>query len=312
MLARLRSILDRIKTFEKVVAERDQLQSDYDSVKRTLDGLYVPPGHFFSPLPDLDEIRRDDARIFGAMPTEIPGIDMRASQQMELVNALCRFYPELPFTDAKKDGLRYHYVNDAYTYGDGILTYCMVRHLAPKRIIEVGSGYSSCLLLDTNDLHFNGAIDLTFIEPYPELLLKLINAKDRSATSIIDKRLQDISLEQFETLAEGDVLFIDSTHVSKIDSDVNYLFFEILPRLNRGVYIHLHDIFYPFEYPKWWVYEGRGWNESYLLRAFLQYNREFSIALMGTYLRHFHTEFFEQHMPLCLKRFGGSIWIRKH
>src|SRR5690606_17050723 len=110
----------------------------------------------------------------------------------------------------------------------------------------------------------------------------------------------------------NDILFIDSTHVSKINSDVNYIFFEILPRLASGVYIHFHDIFFPFEYPKAWVYEGRAWNEAYILRAFLQYNNAFSVVLMNTFMDQFHKSFFREHMPLCLINPGGSIWIRKH
>ncbi len=332
MLAKIRSAIDRLNSFEKVLAERDQAQAAHDSLQAQLGKvlaerdqlqaahnslqaqlgeLYVPPGHFFSPLPALDEIRREEAKIFGAKPLKIPGIDLRESEQLALLRNLARFYPDMPFQDHKIPGLRYYFVNDAYTYGDGILLYCMVRHLAPKRIIEVGSGYSSCLLLDTNDLHFDGAIELSFIEPYPQLLRTLISTEDHDTCRIIPERLQDMDLKEFENLKAGDILFIDSTHVSKINSDVNFLFFEILPRLASGVYIHLHDIFWPFEYPKWWVYEGRGWNESYLLRAFLQYNQNFSIVLMGTYLRSFHQQYFEQNMPLCLKRFGGSIWLRK-
>ncbi len=328
LLRKIRIALERITEFEKVIAERnqlksecdsmrqqiaekDRLQSAYDSMKRTLDELYVPPGHFFSPLPDHDDVRKNETRIFGSIPAEIPGVDLKEEEQFQLLNTLSRYYPDLPYSDTKQPGLRYYYVNDAYTYGDGIILYCMIRHLAPKRIIEVGSGFSSCMLLDVNEIYFDGAIDITFIEPYPELLLTLIDTGDRRSARLIDKRLQDIEIEQFEVLQDGDVLFIDSTHVSKIDSDVNYLFFEILPRLSPGVHIHFHDIFYPFEYPKWWVYEGRGWSESYLLRAFLQYNKNFSISLMNTYMRHTHLDFFENHMPLCLKRLGGSIWIRK-
>ncbi|MDZ7784588.1 MAG: class I SAM-dependent methyltransferase [Halioglobus sp.] len=162
---------------------------------------------------------------------------------------------EMPFQDAPAPGLRYHFENEAYTYGDGILTYCMIRHLAPSKVIEVGSGFSSCLILDTNELFFNGAIETTFIEPYPQLLNSLITKEDAGSIKLIPERLQDVDTSVFDALHAGDILFIDSTHVSKIDSDVNYLFFEILPRLEKGVTIHFHDIFYPFEYPRWWVYE---------------------------------------------------------
>jgi len=128
---------------------------------------------------------------------------------------------------------------------------------------------------------------------------------------MLPSRLQDVDASEFEALRANDILFIDSTHVSKINSDVNRIFFEILPRLSPGVHIHFHDISYPFEYPKEWVYEGRAWNEAYMLRTFLQYNTAFRIVLMNTFMERYHESFFQERMPLCLKNIGGSIWIRK-
>jgi hypothetical protein len=119
--------------------------------------------------------------------------------------------------------------------------------------------------------------------------------------------------ELFDQLNENDILFIDSTHVSKTNSDVNKILFEILPRLKRGVLIHFHDIFYPFEYPKEWVlqWNGFGWNEDYILKAFLMYNNQFKIVMFNTFLEHFHKEWFKENMPLCLENEGGSIWLQK-
>ena len=109
----------------------------------------------------------------------------------------------------------------------------------------------------------------------------------------------------------NDIVVIDSTHVAKAGSDVNFLLFEVLPRLRPGVLVHFHDIFYPFEYPSDWVYSGRGWSEAYLLRAFLMYNAEFKIVLFNTFLELFHQELFAAEYPLCLRNPGGSIWIRR-
>jgi len=187
----------------------------------------------------------------------------------------------------------------------------MIRFLKPKRIIEIGSGYSSCVTLDTNDLFFNGSIDTTFIEPYPDLLMSLITEKDKKTIKLIPDRLQDVDPAEFRQLEANDILFVDSTHVSKVNSDVNRIFFEILPQLASSVHIHFHDIFYPFEYPKPWIYENRAWNELYMLRTFLQYNNSFRVVLMNTYMQHFHEDFFQNEMPLCLANPGGSIWIRK-
>ncbi len=217
----------------------------------------------------------------------------------------------MPFKDEKTNGLRYYFENPSYSHSDGILLYCMLRSIKPKRVIEVGSGFSSCATLDTNELFFGNSIETTFIEPYPDLLNSLIKDEDRSRIKVIPSRLQDVELSLFDALQPGDILFIDSTHVSKINSDVNRIFFEILPRLAPGVYIHFHDIFFPFEYPKDWIYKGVAWNEAYLLRAFLQYNSSFRIILMNTFMEHFHEQHFETYMPLCLQNRGGSIWLHK-
>ena len=123
--------------------------------------------------------------------------------------------------------------------------------------------------------------------------------------------MQEVDSQVFAELQTNDILFIDSSHVAKIDSDVNHIFFRILPLLNRGVYIHFHDIFYPFEYPLDWVYEGRAWNETYLLRAFLQYNQQFEIQLFNTFIDWFHKEKYFHDMPLVEKNTGGGIWLRK-
>ena len=108
-----------------------------------------------------------------------------------------------------------------------------------------------------------------------------------------------------------DILFIDSSHVTITGSDVNYLMFKILPLVNAGVHIHFHDIFYPFEYPPEFAFEGRAWNEAYLLRAFLSYNRAFEIRFFTTYLITYFRERFETEFPLFLHCTGGSIWLRK-
>ena len=299
---------DRLRSRLAVVsAEMDTLHSELANLKRNK--FYVPPGHFASPIPSLDEIGRNDARIFGAVPRHIPGIDLRESEQLALLERLVPYYAAMPFWPHKTEGLRYYFENASYSYSDAIVLHCLMRLLKPRRIIEVGSGFSSCMMLDTNERFFGGSIATTFIEPYPALLLSLIDEKE--TIRLIPSNLQDVDLGEFDALAANDILFIDSTHVGKIDSDVNRVFFDILPRLAPGVYVHFHDIFYPFEYPKGWVYEGRGWNEAYMLRAFLQFNSEFRVVLMNTFMELFHAAFFTQKMPLCLKNPGGSIWIQK-
>lgn len=306
MRAALKSVLKRLPIIEEIVSET---ASDLDNLRRKCG--FAPPGHFYSPIPAWEEIIQDDAKIFGSIPRNIPGLELHESEQFKLLEEFVPYYNTMPFQPHKVEGLRYYFVNPMYSYSDALFLYCMVRHLKPRRIIEIGSGFSSCVTLDTNELFFDNSITTTFIDPYPDTLMSLIKENDKNRVRVIPQRLQDINLNEFEALEANDILFIDSTHVSKINSDVNRIFFEILPSLSAGVYIHFHDIFYPFEYPKEWIYEGRAWNEIYMLRTFLQYNSRFRIVLMSTFMVHFHDPFFREKMPLCLQNSGGSIWIRK-
>ncbi len=275
------------------------------------DRLWVPLEHYYSPIASLDEIRLRENELFNSYPKEIPGVDLNEKGQINLLNEFKGYYNEQPFGGHKKENLRYFFENPAYSYSDAIILYCMMRHARPKNVIEVGSGYSSCVILDTNELFFNNGISCTFIDPYPALLQSLLKDNDKDRIDIIPKKLQDVDINRFASLTAGDILFIDSTHVSKIGSDVNQIFFTILPFLKSGVYIHFHDIFYPFEYPKEWIYEGRAWNEAYLLRTFLQYNSGFKIQFFNTFLEYFYEDEFRSEMPLCMKNKGGSIWIKK-
>jgi predicted O-methyltransferase YrrM len=292
--------------------ELESIRGQTTSEQSGLDALqFVPPGHFYSPIPSLGYVRANENRLFGPPARTLPGIDLREPQQLDLLHSFVPYYNQQPFPERRTEARRYFFENPAYSYSDAMFLYFMIRHARPRRIVEVGSGYSSCVMLDTNELFFDRAIDLTFVEPYPDLLRSLMRPGDERDVTIRACDAQSIEPQLFEHLKANDILFIDSTHVSKIGSDVNSLFFEILPRLAPGVYIHLHDIFYPFEYPSVWIFEGRSWSEAYLLRSFLSFNAAFEIVAFNTFLELFHEEFFRVHMPLCLKNRGGSIWLRR-
>lgn len=299
----LKTILKKIPPIAALVAERDALVQAQG---------FVPAGHFYSPIIAIEEARRDEGRIFSEIPRTIAGIDLNESGQLENLADFEELYPSIDFPTIKSSSHRYHYENPAYSYSDAIMLHCMMRSIKTQKIIEVGSGYSSCAMLDTNERHLSNSIEFTFIEPYPDLLKSLVRQGDIKAINIIESRLQDVPISKFQQLNRGDFLFVDSTHVSKTGSDVNYLLFDVLPALNAGVYIHFHDVFYPFEYPKDWVFGGRSWNEIYALRAFLQFNTRFRIEMMNTYLEHFHPQRFAERMPLCMKNPGGSLWLQKH
>lgn len=234
---------------------------------------------------------------------------MQYDKQMEFVKKCKQYYDELPFHEEPQEVSRYYFANNMYSYADGIFYYFVLRSIEPRKVIEVGSGYTSALLMDVNEKYFSSDVQMYFIEPYTDRLRRLLRKTDN--VYILENKLQDVELEIFESLKAGDILFIDSTHVVKTGSDVNYIFSKILPALQQGVYIHFHDVFYPFEYPRDWVMTGRAWNEDYMLRSFLQYNNAFEIVLWNNYLINQDPMWFSKYMPLCLKNSGGSIWLRK-
>jgi hypothetical protein len=274
-------------------------------------GEDFPPGHFHSPYPSLDEVHHFARRLWGKQPRELPAIDLNTESQLELLKALSAFHDVLPFPVWPEPSFRYYFENDYYSYGDAAVLFSMIRYLEPERIIEVGSGFSSAVLLDTNERFFKNAIECTFIDPYPDRLLALAWPGDLDRAHLMKAYVQDVPLTIFQSLEANDVLLIDSTHVSKAGSDVNYLFFDVLPRLAAGVHVHIHDVFYPFEYPRDWVEERRwAWNEAYILRAFLEYNTAFEIRFFNNFLARFHSDAIELMLPTMLKNSGGSIWLR--
>jgi predicted O-methyltransferase YrrM len=185
----------------------------------------------------------------------------------------------------------------------------MLRWLRPRRIVEVGSGHSSALMLDTADERA-WPIKFLFIEPYPDRLKTLLRTSD-AAHEILPVPVQDVLLSRFDALESGDILFIDSSHVAKVGSDVVWLLEAVLPALHAGVVVHIHDIFWPFEYPEVWLRQGRAWNEAYFVRAFLQFNSAFEILWFTSYLTTCHRERVAAKMPLLLRDHGGSLWLRK-
>ena len=166
-------------------------------------------------------------------------------------------------------------------------------------------------MLDTNDLFLRRNVQFKFVEPYPERLLSLLRKEDNERCEIIQDKVQNVPIATFQELEANDILFIDSSHVSKIGSDVNFLIFEVLPNLKPGVIIHFHDVLWPFEYRKEWIVNKRAWNEAYILRAFLQYNSQFRILLFNSYLGYRFKKIFEDKMKIFLKDTGGSLWLEK-
>ena len=291
----------------------DQHRRQLEAENQHLRDLYVgwvPPGHFYSPFPDLDDY---DRRVSNLLDThrDVVGIDLHESEQLALAEAIEGLVADIAFPEQPDPAgaTRYWFDNPAYAYGDGTVLHGMLRHLRPRRIVEVGSGYSSAMILDTVDGWLSGT-ELTFIEPHSELVRGLLRPGDEARVSIHEVAVQDVSPEVFDRLEHGDVLFVDSTHVVKAGSDVNHLVFEVLPRLQPGVWVHVHDIFFPFEYPEAWVREGRAWHEAYLVRAFLAFNPTFEIRWFQDFLRCRHRDRLER-IPWVAKNPGANLWLEK-
>ena len=293
------------------VPNMNYLFNKFKNIKRKL--LLSPfPGSYSSPIVDAVDIRSREAEIFSINSKLIPGVDLNEEYQLTLLKEFERYYPEVPFKDVKNER-RFYYDNGYYLYSDAIFLYSMIRYFHPKRIIEIGAGFSSAAMLDSVDsLGYQDTV-FTFIDPVPNRLKSLLRKGDYSRCTIIEKNLEHVDLSIVDQLAENDILFIDSSHVCKTGSDVNKIILEILPKLNSKVLIHFHDVFFPFEYPKPWVLDWNsfGWNEGYFLRAFLMYNSDFKIVFFNTFLEHFYNQRFTATMPDCLKHPGGSLWIQK-
>lgn len=279
---------------------------------------FSPAGHFYSPLPDISAILENEGRIFDFPTGDLGGISLNTDAQINLLEELAGFISDCPLPHKESGHYRYYLDNSYFSYGDGLILYGLMRNLAPTRIIEVGSGFSSALMLDVNEKYFKNSIQLSFIEPYPKRLKELLKREDQNQVRIQEKCVQDVPVAVFEELVEGDILFIDSSHAAKCGSDVLFLFSEVLPKLSQGVIVHIHDIQWPFEYPKKWLMAGRAWNEAYLARAFLQYNEAFEIFYFNSYMAIHHRSELEKRVAKVLTQpsfpmtlGNSSLWLRK-
>jgi predicted O-methyltransferase YrrM len=272
--------------------------------------LLFPIGHFYSPIADPDDLRAREQRIW-TNTDDMSGIDLNVEGQLALLKELKPFTGDIDWpSEQPADPTRYFYGNDQYPVLDAEFLYAALRRFKPKAIIEVGSGFSSLITAEVNRRHLNRATEFSCIEPYPRQFL--IDGVD-GITQLVRERVENVDLSFFNRLGAGDILFIDSSHVSKVGSDVNYLFFEVIPRLHPGVMVHIHDIFLPDEYPKVWAIDQcRNWNEQYLVRAFLQFNRDWEVMWAGHFMGTRHRLAVQETFP----RYptlggGGSLWMRR-
>ena len=307
---------------KKIIAIKEKYRSSYLKAKELYKELslfnytkkFVMPEHFYSPIPN----KNDSMDYIKNKEKNIPiSINLNYDEQILLLQDFKKIYDENCFAEEQKDlnktngNLRFYHKNKMFKYSDAFGLSLFLRYFKPKNVIEIGCGFSSAVMLDTKDMYLKDEnINFTYIEPYPERLLKLVSSEDN--INLIQQRLQDIDYKIIcDNLNEGDLLFIDSTHVLKYNSDVMYIFNKILPNLKKGVFVHFHDIFYPFEYPDVWVQQGRFWNETFYLKQFLSYNSIWKIQLWINAIYAKNSEFIKQNFPLFVKKVGGSIYLKK-
>lgn len=283
-------------------------------------GINLTPNHFYWPVPDMEELEKREWPIY-ATP---PGCNFRMREQVKLATDFAsRYVPELRWnSQATPDS--YHYHNGYFESFDAEVAYCMVRHWKPRRIIEIGSGYSTRVMaqaLQANLEHDGVVGELITVDPYPE---RLPENGLGSLVTVVPEHVQHLDIGLFEMLRPDDILFIDSSHVVSVGSDVVREYLQILPQLNPGVLVHVHDIFLPSDYPRTAVLENLWfWSEQYLLQAFLAFNRDFEVLWSASAMQLAHARILEQcfpnwtnsytEMPVAKRRFiptpdGSRVW----
>jgi hypothetical protein len=278
-------------------------------------GFLPVPIHFYQPIPDIQELKK---RNVWEKVSKLEGINISASEGLSFITKLANEYgDECDWPNERTNNRADFFLhNRSFSFGCAAPLHCMIRLFKPKKIIEIGSGLSSRVIRGAIKLNSSSNLETeyTIIDPYSSLKEKNFSEK----TNIIRKPVETIDLEIFKELAENDIIFIDSSHVVKIGSDVNFEILDILPALQNGVLVHFHDIPMPFEYPEICATNPHFrvfWNESYLLQAFLTCNDDFEVLLPMALLQANFTPELKKLFPRSQKTnagwISGSFWIRR-
>lgn len=256
-------------------------------------GFSVVPNHYYWPIPDLDALEARPRETYGSR------ISFHLSRQVAFANEVLSARKDeciFPVNTARSDD-EYHLNNGMFESVDAEVAHCMVRTLRPRRIIEIGGGYSTRVLSRAARMnaHEGSPCALTTIEPFPSGVLRRGMA---GSFNLVEKLIQDVELSFFDQLQPNDILFIDSSHVVGTGSDVVYEHLKIMPRLNKGVVIHLHDIFLPADYPDSTIFRSLCfWSEQYLLEAMLSGNNDFDVLWASSAMQIYHAELLERVVP---------------
>jgi predicted O-methyltransferase YrrM len=265
------------------------------------------PGHFYSPIPAREDVERHSARVLSNVCVPLPEIELFEQAQFSLLERLSKH--AMTWASAAND--RFRIENDYLPQADAIVLAAMLLEAKPQRYIEIGSGFSSALVLDVRDRFLDGKLHCTFIEPDAERLQSLLRPADTESCDVLKRRVQDVDDEVFGMLDSGDVLFVDGSHVSKVGSDLNDVLFRVLPLVAPGVRIHFHDVYWPFEYRREDLLRGRSWNEMYILRAFLANSAIYRIHLFGSWLEQCHADKWFSAFPQARTTMASSLWLVK-
>lgn len=265
---------------------------------------------FYGPVPDVPHA--DDP--IWTRPASLVGVSLDTAAQLrfletELGPYLGEFHP--PETRDAEGG--FHLWNGYYQAVDAEVLYAMIRHLKPRRVLEIGSGYSTLVTAaaSVRNRQQGKASEVTAVDPEPRLpLWPPPDGLDR----VLPTAAEQLPLERFLELGRGDVLFVDSSHTVKLGSDVNFLVLEVLPRLRPGVVVHFHDIFLPYEYPRAWYERGTYLAEHYLLHAFLIGNAAYEIVFAAHAVVRAHRERVCELIPSLRSRrdhHPAAFWIAR-
>jgi predicted O-methyltransferase YrrM len=276
-------------------------------------GYHFQVRDYYSALNDLSFLSANwDLWHERAMP---PGVDWDLDGQLTELRSMSRFFAELADIpdDAPSGPPAYHWDNPFWRGADAKVQYGLLRSRKPSRVIEVGCGWSSLLMADAlarNQAEGSQPTVVDQIEPHPRTELLSALPDDWTRHEVI---LQRAELSLFESLGPGDVCFYDGSHVARAGSDVAWFFFEVLPRLKPGVLVHVHDVFWPGDYPDEWIFErGQTWNEQYVLQAFLMYNREFEPLICNAALFALRKDAVEAlYRGTPDSSHGVSVWLRR-
>lgn len=278
--------------------------------QRFIEDHYFSPENCYSPLVVAKVIESRKEIIWPEKYEDtIPDIELNEDIQKQTFSIIEKKYSEgLDFCNSLSNE-KFTFNNPYFSISDGIILYSLLSNLKPKKIIEIGAGYSSYFIQEIKKTSaFKNSFDYTVIEPNTDIFKSL--ADNLTDITLFEEPVQSVPLEVFKTLVDGDILYLDTSHIVKTGSEVNHILFNILPTLNKGVIIHFDDVYYPFDYKKELIEKGYSWNENYFLRAFLMNNNEYRIKLFTDYLFKIHADLFTD-FPDLTSSHNADLWLEK-